>query len=31
MTMLGILEGVFIALREAIQIDGLLFEKGCEQ
>jgi hypothetical protein len=31
MTMLGILEGVFIALREAIQIDRLLFEEGREQ
>jgi hypothetical protein len=31
MTMLGILEVVFIALRDETQIDRLLFEKSREQ
>jgi len=31
MTMLGILEAVFIVLREGIQIDRLLFEEGCDE
>jgi len=31
MTMLGILEVVFIALREGIQIDRSLFEESIEE
>ena len=31
MTMLGTLEWVFIALREGIQIDRLLFEESREE
>ena len=31
MTMLGIIEVVFIALDEGIQIDRLLFVEGCKE
>ena len=31
MTMVGILEVVFIAFRQGIQIDRLLFEESCKE